>query len=159
MISDMSSKPNKSQRVLLVLRYGWPVLVILAVLWFPFDWLSEFWPTFGVPFRLVFHNAHDHFIGHTTFFLIVGMLILAYLPALRRQPLWYACGLVLAALVQETIQALFRGEVPTFTDFNAFKGDALGGIGAFVIWFIILRLQAYQKKAHIRGYTESKPLS
>ncbi len=123
------------------LRFGWPVLVLLAILWFPFDWLSTVWPAFGVPFREVFHNAHDHFIGHTIFFFLVGFLMLAALPALRRKPQWYFPGLVLVALVQETIQALFRGELPTFTDFNAFKGDALGGICAFALWLLVGLIQ------------------
>ncbi len=120
------------------LRYGWPVLALLAVLWFPFDWLSTVWPAFGIPFRAVFRNIHDHFIGHTVFFLLVGLLVLTYLPAVRRRPQWYFPGLVLAALVQETIQALFRGQAPAFTDVNAFKGDALGGTLAFALWALWL---------------------
>lgn len=129
------------RRLLLVLRYGWPVLALLAFLWFPFDWLSEVWPAFGVPFRLVFRNAHDHFVGHTIFFLVIGLMLLSVVPGLRRRPQWYFPGLVLAALVQETIQALFRGQLPTFTDFNAFKGDALGGTSAFVLSLALLMLQ------------------
>jgi hypothetical protein len=125
-----------------LLRLGWPVLLILGVLWFPFDWLSEVWPAFGVPFRMVFRNAHDHFIGHTTFFLIVGLLLLAYVPALRRL-YWYLPALVVAALAQETIQALFRGEAPTFTDFNAFSGDALGSLVAFALWYAIATIVRY----------------
>lgn len=128
-------------RPMALLRYGWPVLLILGILWFPFDWLSTVWPAFGVPFRRVFRTAHDHFIGHTLFFLIVGFLILAYLPALRRRPQWYVPSLVVAALVQEAIQALVRGQVPTFTDVNAFKGDALGGLSAFALWFTIPPVQ------------------
>ena len=125
------------------LRFGWPVLVLvlLAILWFPFDWLSTVWPAFGVPFREVFRNAHDHFIGHTIFFFLVGFLVLAMIPALRRKPQWYFPGLALVALVQETIQALFRGELPIFTDFNAFKGDALGGICAFALWLLVGLIQ------------------
>jgi hypothetical protein len=129
------------RRLLLALRYGWPALALLAFLWFPFDWLSEVWPAFGVPFRTVFRNAHDHFVGHTIFFLIVGLLILSIVPPLRRKPQWYFLGLVLTALVQETIQALFRGQLPTFTDFNAFKGDALGGASAFALSLALLLLQ------------------
>jgi hypothetical protein len=117
-----------------LLRLGWPVLLLLGVLWFPFDWLSEVWPVFGVPFRAVFRNAHDHLIGHTVFFLIVGLLSLAYVRTLWRRPQWYVTGLILAALAQETIQALFRGEAPRFTDINAFTGDALGGLAALAIW-------------------------
>jgi hypothetical protein len=126
------------RRLMTLLRVGWPVLAILGVLWFPFDWLAEVWPAFGVPFRHVFRDAHDHFVGHTIFFLIVGTLILAYIPALRRRPHWYFPCLALAALVQETIQALFRGQAPTFTDLNAFAGDALGGAGAFALWLALM---------------------
>ena len=134
------------RRLLVVARYSWPVLVALGILWFPFDWLSTVWPPFGVPFRMVFHSAHDHFIGHTVFFLIVGSLILAYLPPLRRQPLWYLLGLVLAALIQETIQAIFRGQAPTFTDYNAFSGDALGGVSAFALWIVFSRFLLARKR-------------
>jgi hypothetical protein len=118
------------------LRIGWPVLLLLGILWFPFDWLSEVWPAFGVPFRMVFRNAHDHFVGHTIFFLIVGLLLLSYVRPLRRV-YWYVPALVVAALAQETVQALFRGAAPTFTDTNAFKGDALGGLAAFTLWWVI----------------------
>jgi hypothetical protein len=65
------------------------------------------------------------------------VIVLAYLPRLRRLPVAYLLGLVAATVVQETIQAIFRGEVPTYTDFNAFKGDALGGTLAFVVWAAI----------------------
>jgi len=138
-----AEKDNRGTRhkLRLAFRYAGPVVLLLAILWFPFDWLSTVWPAFGKPFRWVFRDAHDHFIGHMILFLIVGALILWYMPPLRRHPLWYAGGLIFAALVQETIQALFRGQVPTFTDFNAFKGDALGGMLAFALWFIVFLLK------------------
>ncbi len=129
---------TKMRRTMLVaLRYGWPIAALLGILWFPFDWLAVVWPPFGIPFRRVFHNAHDHFIGHTTFFFIVGALLLAYIPAARRRPLWYAIGVVGAALAQETVQSIFRHETPTFTDYNAFRGDALGAALAFALWAIV----------------------
>lgn len=143
---DTRRQRTLRRRMFVVARYGWPVLVMLGILWFPFDWLSVVWPPFRVPFRMVFHSAHDHFIGHTVFFLIVGVLILAYLPPLRRRPLWYLLGLVLAALIQEAVQAFFRGQAPTFTDFNAFSGDALGGVSAFVLWRVFSLLLAAWKR-------------
>ncbi|MGE5334426.1 MAG: hypothetical protein ACM3N4_06980 [Nitrososphaerota archaeon] len=142
MPSKQTSTQKKPSRVFVkMIRFGAPVLVLLAILWFPFDWLSAVWPAFGVPFRQVFRNAHDHFIGHSIFFFLVGFFVLALIPALRRKPQWYFPGLALAALVQETVQALFRGQIPTFTDFNAFKGDALGGICAFGLWLLAGFLQ------------------
>jgi hypothetical protein len=59
------------------------------------------------------------------------------IPIMRKKPQWYFPGLVAAALIQETIQAYFRGQTPTFTDFNAFKGDALGGVCAFGLWLFV----------------------
>src|SRR5260221_3672389 len=140
-ITDVNAQRTPRQVALAGLRYGWPVLALLGILWFPFDWLSQVWPAFGAPFRMVFRNAHDHFVGHTVFFLLVGLLVLGYLPPLRSKPQWYFPGLAAAALVQETIQAIFRGQAPTFTDFNAFKGDALGGSSAFALWLAMSLLQ------------------
>jgi hypothetical protein len=128
------------------LRYTWPILVLLGILWFPFDWLSTVWPLFGVPFRMVFRNAHDHFLGHALFFGLTGILVLAYSPRVRLKPQWYIPGLILAMLAQETIQAFFRGTIPTFTDFNAFSGDALGGMSAFFLWFGIGIIQNIHHK-------------
>src|SRR5437660_3562413 len=134
MIKNACHKRSLLRVVFLGLRHGWPVLLFLGILWFPFDWLSDVWPMFAVPFHQIFRTAHDHFVGHTVFFFIIGMLILRSMPALRFRLHWYVLGLIIAAVVQETIQACFRGEFPTFTDVNAFQGDALGGIGAGILW-------------------------
>jgi hypothetical protein len=143
MPANASPDPQPRTQIRYWLRYAWPILLLLGILWFPFDWLSTAWPAFGIPFRKVFQNAHDHFIGHTVFFLVIGCLILAYVPALRQRPQWYALGLVLAALMQESIQAFARGDLPTFNDWNAFKGDALGGISAFLLSRAILLLHRF----------------
>lgn len=148
---DLYPQKRSARALIQALRYGWPVLVLLAILWFPFDWLSTVWPAFGGPFRLVFHNAHDHFIGHAIFFFLVGCFVLALAPGLRRKPQWYFPGLVAAALVQETIQAAFRGQPPTFTDFNAFKGDALGGVCAFGLWLLVGLVQRITRRVAYRG--------
>jgi len=113
------------------------VALALGFLWFPFDWLSKVWPAFGVPFHVLFHDARGHFIGHTIFFLVIGLFMQALLPVLQRKPLMYFVGLVLAALIQETIQAFFRGVIPRFDDYNAFRGDAIGGASAFVVFFVV----------------------
>jgi hypothetical protein len=139
--ADTPMRKSPTHALTWAIRIGAPMLALLVILWFPFDWLATVWPAFGVPFRQVFRNAHDHFIGHSVFFFLVGFFVLLMIPALRRRPQWYFPGLVVAALIQETIQALFRGQTPTFTDFNAFKGDALGGASAFVLWLFVGLLQ------------------
>ena len=148
--ADAVATPRKT--ALALARWLWPVALLLSILWFPFDWLATVWPAYGAAFRVVFRNAHDHFVGHTVFFLLVGLLVLFYLPGLRRKPLTYALGLVVAALVQETIQAFFRRQLPTFTDFNAFRGDALGGISAFALAWLLYALarQFWRGRASVR---------
>ncbi len=114
----------------------WPIFIALGILWFPFDWLSHISPVFGKYFHMLFKNAHDHFVGHAILFLTAGLLMLRYLPLLRQRPFWYFLALIIAALIQETIQAIFRGHLPTFNDFNAFKGDAFGGLSAFALCLV-----------------------
>jgi len=124
-----------------VLVSSLPMTVALAFLWFPFDWLSTIWPAFGVPFRIIFHDEQNHFIGHLTLFFVFGFFVYARLTILQRKPILYFFGLIVAALIQESIQAVFRHELPRFDDFNAFKGDATGGIAAFWLCLGFKRLR------------------
>lgn len=90
----------------------WPLAVGVAVVLFPFDWLSEAWPSFGVVFDRVFVTARDHAIGHTTLFFLLGMLALLSLARLRLHP-WVYMGLVVPiALGQEALQSVFKQEAP-----------------------------------------------
>jgi hypothetical protein len=41
------------------------------------------------------------------------------------------------ALIQESIQAAFRGVIPRFDDDNAFTGDAVGGGAALLLAFAV----------------------
>jgi len=116
-----------------------PIAAALAFLWFPFDWLSEVCPVFGAPFRILFHDERSHFIGHAIFFFVIGLIVLFRMPILQRKPILYLVGLILASLIQETIQAMFKHQLPRFDDFNAFKGDALGGVAAFTLGLLFGR--------------------
>jgi hypothetical protein len=131
--SDAEGTHAPPSRAMRWLRKGWPVFVVLALLWFPFDWLATVSTAFNVPYQIFFSTRREHFAGHTVFYFVFGTLALMYLPALRRRPALYALGSLAAALVQETIQASFRSEIPTYTDFNAFAGDALGSALAFAL--------------------------
>ncbi len=125
----------------------WPVLILSGILWFGFDWLSEVWPTFGIPFRQVFHNAHDHFIGHTVFFFIIGMLILSMVPVLSRRLHWSCVG-----SDPGSIGARSGGGIFSVVSFQRslismlFAGDALGGMSAWLLWFAVQFLLGYMKK-------------
>lgn len=127
--------------------YIWAPAAILLFLWFPFDWLSEVCPVFGVPFRMVFKNAHTHFVGHSVFFFLCGAAILGLRCELVKKPILYFAAAVCVALIQETIQAFFRHTMPDFTDYNAFRGDALGTTCAYVAALLITAVNAKRSKA------------
>ena len=113
----------------------WPLVVGLAVVLFPFDWLGEAWPAFGAVFDKVFVTARDHAIGHTTLFFLLGMLGLLSLVRLRLHPLMYLGLLVPIALGQEALQNIFKQEAPRIGDGRDLFFDLLGwGLAVGLVW-------------------------
>ncbi len=113
----------------------WPLAVGLAVVLFPFDWLSEAWPAFGVVFDRVFVTARDHAIGHTALFFLLGMLALLSLARLRLHPLIYTGLLVPIALGQEALQSIFKQEAPRPGDGRDLLFDLLGwSLALGLVW-------------------------
>src|SRR6266568_2750750 len=98
------------------LRFLWLALLAALVVLFPFDWLSEVWPAFGSLFDRIFVSAREHEIGHTTLFLLAGLLVLCSLPQLRRHPLIYTVIMILAAVGEEFLQALSKWQIPNIWD-------------------------------------------
>lgn len=115
----------------------WPLAVGLAVVMFPFDWLSEAWPAFGVVFDKVFVTARDHAIGHTTLFFLLGMLALLSLARLKLHPLIYQGLLAPIALGQEALQSIFKQEAPRIGDGRDLFFDLLGwSLALGLIWIV-----------------------
>ncbi len=119
--------------------YLWPVLVVLVVTLFPFEWLSGIWPAFGGIFDPVFATTRAHLIGHTTLFFLVGLLILLSVPLLQRRPLHYFGLILLVTLGQEALQALFKLHLPTAWDGLDLLLDLTGSALAFLL------LRAWQR--------------
>jgi hypothetical protein len=113
--------------------YLWPVLVALVVTLFPYEWLSGVWPAFGSIFDPVFATTRAHLIGHTTLFFLLGLLVLLSVPLLQRRPLRYFALILLVALGQEALQALFKRHLPTAWDGLDLLLDLTGSALAFLL--------------------------
>ena len=113
----------------------WPLLVGLGITLFPFDWLSEVWPAFGRLFDLVFVTARDHAVGHATMFLLISLLALLSVLSLRLRPALYLGLMLLVAVGQEALQALFKHVLPTISDGRDLLFDLTGVVAAYLIVF------------------------
>jgi len=111
----------------------WPFLIALAIVLFPFDWLTEVWPAYRQVFDRVFVTARDHAIGHSALFFLLGLFALVVSPALRIRPLLYLGLMLLVALGQEALQSIFKQELPNIYDGRDILFDLLGVMVAFVV--------------------------
>lgn len=111
----------------------WPLLLGLAVVLFPFDWLPAVWPAYAQVFDAVFATALSHEIGHAALFFLLSLLVLLSVPALRSRPALYFGLLLLVAVGQEAIQALARQELPTIYDGRDLLMDLTGIVAAYLV--------------------------
>lgn len=135
-------------------RFFWFALLAAVLVLFPFDWLSEVWPAFGSIFDRVFVSAREHEIGHTTVFLLAGVLVLCAVPRLRRHPLWYVLILALGAIGEEAFQALSEWHMPNFGDGRDLSFDALGFALAYVliwVWWWFTEARRSRKTSQTMG--------
>lgn len=117
----------------------WPLVAGVMVVLFPFDWLSEVWPAFGSVFDRVFVTAHDHAVGHSTLFFLLGMLALLSLGRLRLHSLLYTGLLAPIALGEEALQSIFKQEAPRIGDGRDLFFDLLGwslALGLVWLWYV-----------------------
>ncbi|MGH2505863.1 MAG: hypothetical protein ACRDHZ_00350 [Ktedonobacteraceae bacterium] len=139
------------ERVMQVIqsRFFWLALLAAVLVLFPFDWLSEIWPAFGSIFDRVFVSAREHEIGHTTVFLLAGLLVLCAVPGLRRHPLFYALIMAVGSVGEEAFQALSKWQLPNLGDGRDLSFDALGFVLAYVliwVWWWLRHAQSRSKK-------------
>jgi len=116
----------------------WPFLIALAIVLFPFDWLTQVWPAYRQVFDRVFVTARDHAIGHSALFFLLGMFALVVSPALRKRPFLYLGLMLLVALGQEALQSIFKQELPNIYDGRDILFDVLGVTVAFVVMWILV---------------------
>ena len=137
---NLSQKPHTLMRTLLMRL--WPLAIGLVLVLFPFDWLATVWPAYRQVFEQVFVGAREHHIGHSTLFLIVGLIVLLSFPALRTRPVLYFGLMISAAIAQELVQDLFKFVLPDPLDSLDLLFDTVGFAIAYLIvcgWRIISR--------------------
>lgn len=126
-------------------RIYWLIALAAVLMLFPFDWLSEVWPAFGQIFDRVFVTARDHAIGHTTIFVLAGLMILCAFPALRKRPIFYVLVMISGALGEEAFQALSRWHIPNLGSGRDLGFDVLGFTLAYLFVWGWLRLRRLMK--------------
>ncbi len=117
-------------------------LMLIAVL-FPFGWLGQEWLPLGQVLYAVFPNAQRHAIGHSTMFFLLGLLLLAVLPGIRRRPLVYLGLILLAGIGQEFFQQLYKQSGIGFDEIRDLVTDLIGGMLAYIGYWLITRRAAH----------------
>jgi hypothetical protein len=110
-----------------------PLLMLLALILFPFGWLGEQWPAFGRGLDQVFSTDGWHAIGHAALFGLLGLAALIVLPCLRTRPMRYLGMLLLAGVGQEFFQLLYKGRLLLFDDGRDLLADLIGIVIAFAV--------------------------
>jgi len=129
---DVNQKPNVLKTIVIRL---WPLAIGLVLVLFPFDWLSNAWPSYRQVFEQVFVSAREHHIGHSTLFFIVGLIVLLSFSALRTRPVLYFGLMFSAAIAQELVQDLFKFVLPDLLDCLDLLYDAVGfTIAYLIVW-------------------------
>ena len=112
-----------------------PLLVLLALVLFPFGWLGELWPAFGRGLDQVFSTDGRHAVGHASLFCLLGLAVLVVLPHLHARPVRYLSMLLLVGVGQELFQMLYKGRLLLFDDGRDLLTDLAGIVVAFAfVW-------------------------
>jgi hypothetical protein len=109
-----------------------PLLAVLVLVLFPFEWLGVLYPSVGRLLDGVFSSELLHMAGHATLFAGLGLLVLRIFPTLCARP-WRYFGLLLTGVGQECFQLLFKQRPLVFDDGRDLVVDAIGLGVAFAI--------------------------
>lgn len=124
---------NRSTQQLLRL---WPLGLILCLSLFPFGWLGERWPRFGLWLGSAIQGDLAHGIAHFGIFLMIGLTVLSLFPTLRsRLGLFLILGLGLG-IAQEGIQLLYKQRSLVLDEFRDLMVDLAGMTLAYVIFWL-----------------------
>jgi hypothetical protein len=110
-----------------------PLMLLLALILFPFGWLGEQWPAFGHGLDHVFSSDERHALGHAALFCLLGLAVLVLLPRLRARPWRYLGTLLLVGIGQELFQMLYKRRLLLFDDGRDLLTDLAGIVVAFVM--------------------------
>ncbi|GHO75172.1 hypothetical protein KSD_29430 [Ktedonobacter sp. SOSP1-85] len=103
----------------------WPLLLLVAWIIFPEEWLGLKWATFGHVLFTIFANDTEHVIGHISLFLLLGLGTIYVFPKLRKKPFFYFC-LLLVGVIQEAAQLLFKHRWLARDDWRDLATDLVG---------------------------------
>lgn len=120
-----------------LLKYFGPIIIILALVLFPFGWLGEQIPAFGLFLGWLFATAREHAIGHSLLFLLLGLALLLSFPTLAKRPWRYAGLMLLVAIFQECFQLLYKARPIVFDDMRDIATDLIGAalaLGLVLLW-------------------------
>lgn len=131
---------------------GFSAILVL----FPFEWLRNIWPAYALVFDRVFTTALAHRIGHTTVFLLAGLLLLCSSARLRRNPLLYTTIFMLGAVGEELFQALSKWQFPDIGDLRDIGFDALGFVLAYLLVWGWRNLRNIQKDRRSKNAPEQR---
>jgi len=109
------------------------LLVLLALILFPFGWLGQQSPAFGRMLDDVFSTDGRHALGHAALFCLLGLAVQIELPQLRARPLCYLSILLLVGIGQEFFQLLYKRRLLLFDDGRDLLTDLVGIIVAFAL--------------------------
>jgi hypothetical protein len=133
-------------------RLAWPVVLALSCVLFPFYWLSRVWLPFGRLFHLIFATPQAYTFGHIVFFCVVGLIMLLFMPALRKHSQLYILCLMLGAFAEEIIQILFNAHPGLHKDARNLLLDLCG------ILLASLLLRVWQSQHFFSKNMSSTPL-
>ncbi|NJP05529.1 MAG: hypothetical protein HC837_07875 [Chloroflexaceae bacterium] len=115
-----------------------PLLLIYLVIFFPTGWLIEHWLRSGENLWLsrFFYSEKAHTLAHTIIFLGSGLVLLMTFPGLQRRFLLYLSLILLAGLLQEGFQLLYKRRGVAWNDLFDLTVDMSAGLVAWVLlWF------------------------
>jgi glycopeptide antibiotics resistance protein len=109
------------------------VLPLAFLALFPVGWLGEVYRPFGDALGGL-NSVEAHAIGHIGIFFVLGVALLAALPALRRRPLLFFAIMLLVALGQEGFQLMYKQRPLVFDELRDLVTDVIGMVAAWAVY-------------------------
>lgn len=122
------ARMNRSTRQILRLL---PLALLLGFSLFPFGWLGERWPRFGIWLGQTFSGDWGHGIAHFGIFFVIGLTLLGMFPTLRsRLGIFLLIGLGLG-IAQEGIQLIYKQRPLVWDELRDLVVDLIGMLAAY----------------------------
>jgi len=108
-----------------------PLVLLLCLSLFPFGWLGERWPRFGIWLGQTFRGDWGHGIAHFGIFFAIGLTLLWMFPVLRsRLGILLLIGLALG-IAQEGVQLIYKQRPLVWDELRDLVVDQIGMLAAY----------------------------